>query len=210
MNSSRFPTPFTDHPEGLVAISDFMNVDLLIDAYENGIFPWPMQNMKEIPWFSPNPRGVIFFKQFHLSKSLQKFIKKNKFEIRFNNNFENVLKLCSQYHKEKNKGTWLNKALIQNYTQLFHLGLCYSVEAYLEERLVGAIYGVKMNKYLSAESMFSLEDNAAKVCLYSLINHFKNNSDWIDIQMVTPFTKSMGGEYISREDFFKLLKKSLH
>ena len=89
-------------------------------------------------------------------------------------------------------------------------GYAYSIETYLEDRLVGGVYGVCINRFYSGESMFHLEENASKVALVSLLYLLKQRDiGWIDTQMVTPVVASLGAVEISRDVFLKMLNTSL-
>jgi leucyl/phenylalanyl-tRNA--protein transferase len=95
------------------------------------------------------------------------------------------------------------------YTELFNSGYAHSVEAWKDDELVGGIYGVLVDGVFSAESMFFTESYASKICLLQMIEWLKSQGlKWMDIQMVTPHMKSMGGIELSREEFLNLLKKS--
>jgi leucyl/phenylalanyl-tRNA--protein transferase len=75
--------------------------------------------------------------------------------------------------------------------------------------LIGGLYGVYVGGVFSGESMFFKTSNASKHCLYHLIEALRNSGlQWMDIQMVTPVSESVGGKYISREDFQARLKKA--
>src|SRR5690606_2835942 len=94
-----FPPVETANEDGLVAVGGDFELDTIISAYKNGIFPWPLSsyplnlNMPNT-WFAPDPRGLLEFKNLHVSTSFKKFLKKNIFEIRFNTSFEEVIENC--------------------------------------------------------------------------------------------------------------------
>jgi len=101
--------------------------------------------------------------------------------------------------------------MINCFTQLFTLGHAYSVETYYQRELVGGLYGIKINNFYSAESMFHTKTDGSKVALCALFNQLKNkNIAWIDIQMITPISKSLGAIDISRSDFLKRVESSIY
>lgn len=204
-----FPPIESASPEGLLAVGGNLDAETLFTAYSQGIFPWPISNDSPLTWFSPDPRGILFLKDFHLSKSFIKFLKSNPYTIKFNSDFEAVLRNCAQAKRKHEEGTWITEDIIKGYKDFFNQGYAYSVEVYKSNHLVGGLYGVTIGNYVSGESMFHKDSNTSKLALYALVSLLKKNSiEWLDTQMVTPVIKSMGGRELSRADFINLLTKS--
>jgi len=192
--------------EDLFAVTDTLEVEDLIRAYDIGVFPWPVEDSSLVPWFKPEKRGVLFFDQLHVSKSFKKFLKSTKLRVSFCENFDEVIKNCSTVKRKEQSGTWINTKIIEAYNKLYVLDRAYSVEVWREEDLVGGLYGVLTDRCVSGESMFFKETGASKLALYTLIVRLKSlGLSFIDTQMVTPLVKSFGGENISKQDFEKLL-----
>ncbi|QDK41255.1 leucyl/phenylalanyl-tRNA--protein transferase [Bacteriovorax stolpii] len=211
MAIAQFPPVDTADEHGLLALGGDLELESLLLAYSKGIFPWPISSEYPLAWFSPDPRGILAFEKLHMSKSLRKFLRKSPYEVKFNTNFEAVIMNCAQVPRSDNQGTWITQDIINAYINLFKNGFAYSVETYLDERLVGGIYGVCINKFYSGESMFHIEDNASKVALISLLYQLHQQGiGWIDTQMVTPVVESLGGVSIPRETYLKMLHKSLY
>lgn len=207
----KFPPLHTASPEGLLAIGGILNTQTLLSAYKQGIFPWPISSDSPLTWFSPDPRGIIRIQNFHISKSFSKFIKKANLVVRFNTDFKEVLRRCSQAPRQNETGTWITEEIITGYENLFHAGYSYCVSVYKDEKLIGGLYGVTIGRYISGESMFFSEPNASKLALYKLIQQLKkSNITWLDTQMVTPIIESFGGENIKRDSFIKMLNKEIH
>lgn len=208
-----FPSPENADEEGLVGIGGDFSVENLINAYHKGIFPWPINQTYPYAWFSPNPRGIFQLDEFRIPRSLKKFINKELYTIKYNTQFEAVIRQCAIVKRKDQSSTWITEELIQGYISLFNEGLAYSVEVYHEENLIGGLYGVCMGSIISGESMFHLKDHASKIALVNLVNKLKKASIKIlDTQMVTPVTQSLGAKEISRSDFLKMIeiKKPLH
>jgi len=205
-----FPPIEEADEHGLLALGGDLEIESLLLAYTQGIFPWPISDEYPLAWFSPDPRGILAFDKLHLSKSFRKFLKKNPYEIRFNTNFEAVIMNCARVNRNDQSSTWITQEIIDGYIELFKHGFAYSCETYLDDRLVGGVYGVCINHFYSGESMFHLEDNASKVALVSLM-YMLNQRDikWLDTQMVTPVVQSLGGVEIPRDTYLKMLKVSL-
>jgi leucyl/phenylalanyl-tRNA--protein transferase len=210
MAIAQFPPIESADEQGLLAIGGDLEVDSLLLAYSQGIFPWPISKDYPLAWFSPDPRGILAFDKLHLSKSLRKFLRKNPYEVRFNTNFEAVIMNCARVKRIDQSSTWITQDIINSYIELHKLGFAYSIETYLDDRLVGGVYGVCINRFYSGESMFHLENNASKVALISLLYQLKQRDiGWIDTQMVTPVVESLGGVEVPRATFLEILNVAL-
>lgn len=205
---SQFPSPSQSDPDGLLCFGGELFPEILLDAYFHGIFPWPHEGLPLL-WFSPKERGVIFFEDLHISKSLAKFQKKSHYTFTINQAFKEVVAGCSTVPRKGQKGTWITDEMKEAYLELFSLGYCLSVECWKNDKLVGGLYGVDVCGVFSGESMFGLEDNVSKLCFIEMVQYLKSKQRlWMDIQMVTPVTESLGGKYVSQDDYLKLLDQS--
>jgi leucyl/phenylalanyl-tRNA--protein transferase len=203
-----FPPIDSATEDGLVAIGGDLEVDTLVEAYRRGIFPWPVSVEFPLAWFSPDPRGVLDFDELHVSKSFKKFLKQNRFEVTFNQAFEQVIKSCARAPRKDQPGTWITPAIIEGYIKLFEAKLAYSVEVWDQNRLVAGIYGVSMGSFCSGESMFTIEDNASKLGLFTLCKRLESKGlKYLDTQMVTTVVEQFGGRYIPRPDFLKRVEE---
>jgi leucyl/phenylalanyl-tRNA--protein transferase len=203
-----FPSARAPIDQGLIAVGGDFSVEVLKEAYQKGIFPWPQEGYP-ILWFSPDPRGVLDFKDFHVAESLKKFAKKNShWEFTINEAFQRVVHECRLQARPDQKGTWILPEMEDAYAELWDEGLALSLEVWDGEDLIGGIYGVHMSGLFSGESMFHHQSNASKMALWKLVEHLKAlGHRWMDIQMVTPLLESFGGKYISRDEF--LTRKGL-
>lgn len=189
-----------------MAIGGNLDVDTLASAYRQGIFPWPISDELPLTWFAPNPRGVLEFSNFHISRSLRRFLNQTNFKISFNRDFEKVIQMCAETKKSEKEGTWINQNIQQGYIQMFQHKLAYCVSVYNSEKLVGGLYGVCIGEIISGESMFFTQSNASKFALVSLVEHLqKQGIKWIDTQMVTPIIENFGGKEIPRYLFMQKL-----
>ncbi len=184
----------------------FLSTNLVLKAYEKGIFPMSDSNYDPyIYWVEPKERGVIDLKEFKVSKSLTKVIKRHNHTVEINSNFEKVINLCAKNKKRKN--SWINKQIIENYIKLHKLGFAKSIECYFDKSLVGGLYGIIIGGIFCGESMFSIKENASKIALTYLAALLKQGGfKFIDTQFYSDHLKQFGTKKISRNSYLKLLK----
>jgi leucyl/phenylalanyl-tRNA---protein transferase len=199
-------------PNGLIAIGGDLTATRLLSAYKQGIFPWfnhdPLNLGEPIMWWSPNPRMVLFPDELKISNSLKKTLKKQLFEIRFNTSFKAVITACSSAYRDGQAGTWISPDMIAAYTELHRLGHAICMESWLDGKLVGGCYGIKIGRMFYGESMFHCVTDASKVAFVHLVNYLQDQQvELIDCQMRTPLLASFGGREINREVFMQNLQK---
>ena len=205
-----FPNPLLGDPDGLFAVGGDLSVDRLLLAYSNGIFPWySFRDCKEIMWYCPMKRFVIFPDEIHVSHSMRTFFNRNagRYRCTIDADFDSVIGNCSKLRIDE-EGAWLGKDMIDAYTELHRQEMAHSVEVWddVEHRLVGGLYGVSIGKCFFGESMFSLVPNASKVALIWLAGFMRQNGGrMIDCQFETPHLKSMGGRYISYKEYMSIV-----
>ncbi|MFW3345645.1 leucyl/phenylalanyl-tRNA--protein transferase [Aliarcobacter butzleri] len=195
--------------DDLVAIGGDFHPQRLLNAYENGIFPWFIDDLGYIHWFSPQKRMVLYPENFKVSKSLKKSITNKGFIVKSNENFEEVIKSCAKIKRKHEDDTWISEEFIKAYTNLHELDIAFSIECYLEDELVGGLYGVLIGDIFCGESMFSLVPDASKVAFYHLCQQAKQNGiKIIDCQVYNDHLASLGAFEITRNEYFNLLKDS--
>ncbi len=197
-------------PNGLIAIGGDLSATRLLEAYQQGIFPWFNED-EPVMWWSPSPRMVLFPDELKISNSLRKTLKKQPFEVRFNTSFSAVMTACSNTPRlDKNNnpaGTWISHEMIAAYSELNRLGYAISMESWLDNQLVGGCYGVKIGQMFYGESMFHNVTDASKVAFVHLVRYLQTqNVGLIDCQMKTPLLASFGGREIERDLFIQHLK----
>lgn len=197
-----FPDPALAEEDGLLAIGGDLSLERLLIAYSNGIFPW-FSDGEPILWYSPHERCVIYPERIKISKSMRKILKDEQFKVTINTAFEEVIKSCANTIRKDQAGTWITNEMQNAYINLHQNGYAHSVEVWENEKLVGGLYGIKVNRVFCGESMFSLVSNASKSALIYLS---KLNIDLIDCQLPNDHLMSMGAEMISRESYMEILK----
>ncbi|MCG3706715.1 leucyl/phenylalanyl-tRNA--protein transferase [Aliarcobacter butzleri] len=195
--------------DDLVAIGGDFHPQRLLNAYENGIFPWFIDDLGYIHWFSPQKRMVLYPENFKVSKSLRKSIANKGFIVKSNENFEEVIRSCAKIKRKHEDGTWISEEFIKAYTNLHGLDIAFSIECYLKDELVGGLYGVLIGDIFCGESMFSLVPDASKVAFYHLCQQAKQNGiKIIDCQVYNDHLASLGAFEITRNEYFNLLEDS--
>lgn len=201
-----FPPVTLADEDGLLAISETITIPRLIAAYKKGIFPWYNEG-EPVLWWYPNPRCVLFTEKLYVSSSMQKIFNKKFFEFKMNSAFPEVINNCRHIFRADQPGTWITDEIVNAYTQLFHLGYAHSAECYLNGKLVGGLYGVKIGNIFFGESMFSLVSNASKFAFISLVKKLKTEGiHLIDCQITSEHLLSLGAEEISSCKFGELLE----
>lgn len=207
--SLTFPDPAYAGEEGIVAYGGDLSVNRIMKGYSCGIFPW-FNEGDPILWWSPDPRFILRLDKFHIPKSLKKIIEKNIFEIRFDHDFESVIKNCARVKRKEQESTWINRDMIEAYMELHTLGHAHSFEAYFEGKLAGGGYGVVIGDIFCGESMFTLKSNASKAALALLVERLKEKGfSLIDSQIHTSHLEGLGAQNISREEYLELVKCAL-
>ncbi len=205
----RFPSPHLATEEGLLAIGGDLSTERLLAAYASGIFPWYSEG-QPIMWFTPSPRLVVLPHYYKPAKSLRQKLNQNIFEIRFDEDFEQVIRHCAAVPRPNQDGTWITPEMQEAYLQLHRLGYAHSVSAYCKGKLAGGLYGVSLGRTFFGESMFHLVNDASKVAYHYLVEFAKKNQFlMIDAQQDTPHMRRLGGKLMERSDFLSLLAKSL-
>ena len=210
LDEDNFDFPTLDMmKDDLVAVGGDFHPQRLLNAYENGIFPWYIDEYNYIHWFSPKKRMVLKPEDFKVSKSLKKSIENRGFKIKSNENFEEVIKSCANIKRKHEDSTWISDEFIEAYTNLHHLDIAFSIECYLNEELVGGLYGLLIGDIFCGESMFAKVTDASKVAFYHLCQQAKQNGiKLIDCQVYNEHLASLGASEISRNEYFQLLKEN--
>jgi leucyl/phenylalanyl-tRNA---protein transferase len=178
-------------------------VELLLHAYRQAVFPMAMDD-GEIAWFSPDPRAIIPLDTFHIPHGLKRTLKKARFELRINSAFETVMRACAQRDE-----TWINDEIVASYVNLHRVGHAHSVEAWLDGKLAGGLYGVSLGGAFFGESMFHEVTDASKVALYALVERLRERGfTLLDTQWLTPHLVTFGALEIPRVEYQRRLGKA--
>lgn len=201
-----FPDPREAGEDGLLCVGGDLQVETLVNAYSQGIFPWPQEGLPLL-WFSPRKRGVLDFAEVHWPRRFLQEMRARPLRITFNRAFEQVIHECASVPRTHESGTWILPPIEGAYTRFHRAGYAHSVECWDDQdRLVGGLYGVFVAGVFAGESMFHHVNGASKRCLYALVEKLSAQGlTWMDTQMVTPVLETFGGKYISRDEFLARL-----
>ena len=175
----------------------------LISAYANGYFPMAHpEDDNAIFWHRPDMRGVIPLDNYKIPKNLKRLYKKKPFDLKISNDFEAVIRACS----ERNS-TWISEEIIELYCTLNEQGFAQSFETWDGEELVGGLYGVVLGKAFFGESMFFRKSEASKIALVFLIETL-NHNDFIllDTQYLNDHLLQFGAIEIPDEEYMTQLQ----
>lgn len=201
-----FPDPRLAEEDGMLAIGGDLTPEWLELAYHYGIFPWYDMTMPEPVWYCPHERFVIFPEEIHISHSMKQLMHQKRYRVSCNEAFEQVMRNCGKAQgRDQQEGAWLGEKIIEAYTRMYNLQYALSLEVWDKEQLVGGLYGIVIGKNIIGESMFSLVPNASKLALITLAQSMQGSGGIIDCQLETPHLKSMGGRYISYDEYMEYI-----
>lgn len=203
-----FPDPEKANSDGFLCWGGNIEPQTLLSAYSQGIFPWSGAN-EPITWWSPDPRCILFLEDFSLPRRSRRYLKKIHFQFSVNTCFERVLKACAAPRKE-DVGTWLHPQLMSSLSKLNKLGYAFSVETWLNNELVGGLYGLTIGKVFCGESMFHTITEASRAAIQFLVSYLKEKDFlMIDCQQVTPHMLAMGAKPVPRKLFLSYLRQAI-
>ncbi|MEM8932898.1 MAG: leucyl/phenylalanyl-tRNA--protein transferase [Acidobacteriota bacterium] len=204
-----FPDPRLADEHGLVAVGGDFRPETLLSAYATGIFPWPSDDLV-YAWVSPDPRLILSPSDMRVSKSLAKTLRRGALRITFDTAFEAVVEACAQAERPDQNGTWIVEELRAGFSELHRQGLAHSVETWLDDELVGGLYGLSLGAMFCGESMFHAVTDASKVALFALARQLEAWSfHFIDCQVPTPHLLSLGARRVPRDEYLDALSVAL-
>lgn len=190
---------------GLLAAGGALDVDTLRRAYGRGIFPWFSEG-QPILWWSTDPRMVLFTSEFKLHRSLRKTIahllEAGRLEIRFDGDFEAVIRACATSRRPGQSGTWIVPPMVAAYAGFHRAGFAHSVQTWIDGELAGGLYCVVLGRAVFGESMFTRVPDASKIALAALVAWCRSaDVAMIDCQQNTRHLASLGAREIPRAEF---------
>ena len=158
-------------------------------------------------WWCPKRRFVIIPEEIHISRSMNKYIRRHTYRFQLNRDFGDTMHRC-RAKREFEEGTWITDEMEEAYCRLNRVGYALSLEVFEGDELAGGLYGVSIGRCFFGESMFSEKENGSKAALIALARMLEENGFlMIDCQFHTPYLESMGGKYISWEEYDRMLRE---
>jgi leucyl/phenylalanyl-tRNA--protein transferase len=207
-SSPAFPPPAEAEEGGLLAVGGDLSPERLLAAYATGIFPWYQE--EPILWFSPDPRAVLVPSELRVSRRLRRTLRQQRFELRLDSAFEDVIRSCASARRPGSQGTWITPDMIAAYCTLHDLGFAHCSEAWCDGELVGGVYGVSLGCGFFGESMFFHQRDASKAALVALVWQLQAWAfDLFDCQMRSEHLARFGAAEWPRVRFLEALARSL-
>jgi leucyl/phenylalanyl-tRNA--protein transferase len=184
--------------------------ELLLRAYATGIFPMAQSRRdRELYWIDPEWRGILPLDRFHVPRRLRRTLRHGAFEVRVDTAFREVMIGCAEVTAER-PDSWINDEIIAAYTELYHAGHAHSVECWLDDELVGGLYGVSLGGAFFGESMFTRVTDASKVALIHLAARlYHGGFTLLDTQFITKHLQQFGAVEVPRPRYQALLAAAL-
>jgi len=201
-----FPPADSADENGVVGIGADLEPETLLAAYSRGLFPMPIEQDGPIAWWSPDPRAVIPLDGFHISRSLQRSMRR--FHYSVNQAFDDVVLACADPNRPHG---WIDDQIRDAYGRLHRMGWAHSVEVRNDDGdLVGGVYGVGINRFFAGESMFHTETDASKAALATLVNVLRELGVVLfDVQWMTPHLERLGATDMARSDYLRALENAV-
>jgi leucyl/phenylalanyl-tRNA---protein transferase len=183
---------------------------MVLGAYAVGVFPMAdARAAKTVYWVEPRRRAVLPLDRFHLSRSLAKTLRQERFTVTADRAFARIIALCAESVSDRQE-TWINHSIERAFLELHTLGYAHSVEVWRGEELVGGLYGLALGRAFFGESMVSRASDASKVALAALVARLRvGGFRLLDCQFMTSHLASMGAEELSRDDYMVSLAEAL-
>lgn len=202
-----FPPPEDADENGLLMIGGCLSAKWMLAGYRRGIFPMPIvEGRREtLAWFSPDPRGILELDEVHVSRSLERTLRRGVFHFTRDQAFAEVVNACAEPRSDEN-GVWITPRLARAYLDLHARGAAHSLEAWQGEKLVGGIFGIAIGGFFAGESMFHRVTDASKAALVELVRHLKRQGFTLfDVQWPNAHTRSLGAAEIPRARYLRRL-----
>jgi leucyl/phenylalanyl-tRNA---protein transferase len=192
----RFPDPKPG--QDVVAVSRSLSPALVLQAYRQGIFPWPVRQGL-VPWASPDPRAVFPLEDFKAWPRTVRRAFKPEFRVSFDEAFGQVMRACGD---REGSGTWITPDILTTYDELHRLGWAHSVEVWKGDELAGGLYGIALGALFAGESMYHRETGASKVAFASCADRLRERGFRLfDVQVLTSHLQMLGCVEIPRAEY---------
>ena len=179
---------------------------LLLRGYAAGIFPMAdSRHAQDIFWVEPRNRAIFPLDRFHVSHSLARTLRRDRYTVTRDQAFGQVIRACAERDE-----TWINDEIERATLGLHAAGHAHSIECWRDGALVGGLYGVRLGRAFFGESMFSRATDASKVALAWLVARLRvGQFTLLDCQFMTAHLASLGAVTVARDAYVALLSTAL-
>ena len=179
---------------------------LLLRGYAAGIFPMAdSRHAQDIFWVEPRNRAIFPLDRFHVSHSLARTLRRDRYTVTRDQAFGQVIRACAERDE-----TWINDEIERATLGLHAAGHAHSIECWQDGALVGGLYGVRLGRAFFGESMFSRATDASKVALAWLVARLRvGQFTLLDCQFMTAHLASLGAVTVARDAYVALLSTAL-
>lgn len=199
----RFPEPRKG--EDVVAVSRTLSPALVLEAYRQGIFPWPVRQGL-VPWASPDPRCIFPLEARPWPRTVRRSFRPE-LRVTFDQAFGQVMASCAERPGE---GTWITQDILGTYAELHRLGWAHSVEVWRGAELAGGLYGIALGGLFAGESMFHRVTGASKVAFASCADRLRARGFVLfDVQVRTEHLAMLGCVEVTRAAYRARVREAL-
>src|SRR5712664_4617719 len=104
------------------------------EAYRHGIFPMADLDLRVVTWHRPRRRAILPLDSFHVSRSLERRMRRGGFEVTFDQDFDGVMAACAE-----RPSTWISDEFRTVYGAMHRAGKAHSVEVWVDGALAGGL-----------------------------------------------------------------------
>ena len=183
-----------------------VDVRSIIENYAQGYFLMENDPDEGLGWFGSRERTLIpLDDRFRYPTSLRRVINQDRFEVRINQAFEEVVHGCAD-----RETTWISDELKDIYFALHEAGWAHSFETWQDDQLAGAILGIVIRGAFIGESMFFRIPEGSKVAMVKLVEHLRaQDFALFDVQMMNPHLERFGAYVVQNREYERLLKGAI-
>lgn len=180
----------------------------ILQAYRHGFFPMAnARDDQDVFWVDPDLRGQLPILDLHIPARLERTVRSSPYHVTINTAFMDIIDLCASQAKERQE-TWINGIIREAFVELHHQGHAHSVEVWMDDELVGGLYGLALGQIFCGESMVSRARDASKVALVHLCARlYGGGFHVLDTQFINDHLQQFGAYEITRDEYHCLLDR---
>jgi leucyl/phenylalanyl-tRNA---protein transferase len=186
-------------------VTRYLDSAMVEEAYRNGIFPMADTDLHIVTWHRPRRRAILPLDAFHVSRSLQRRLRRGGFEVTFDHDFDGVMAACAD-----RKPTWISDEFRAVYGAMHRGGKAHSVEVWVNGALAGGVYGVHLGGAFFAESKFHRVTDMSKIALTHLVWRLRDRGfALLEVQYVTDHLAQFGVVEVPHKEYMGRLRMAL-